>query len=350
MGRSVSARTLGGLLAKLWKALPRVHIDVPQSQRILQDIDFVEVIEAFAIMIHVEKADLRCFLMEVGNGLIDLYKLGVYLKDMEFGLDATFENLKEAAEEFGVEKRGYSPGKTVRGSILAADRDRQEMLYQIVMRCHQHEKQEVHERAGFSREEVGALSRAFDKFSTFAGELDPEDLLKILDGLGILLSSDKEQQQHLLEVLQATSCGDIDTISFNECLHLVRRFFDEAEVQAVLLETSAQEYAELSSEDVEELRKVYHWFADEEVEQQGEFNYFALTKAVRFLGGSALSIAQSAVLDEVFRKYSKPSRTMPAQKTKSWFYLPFPEFLKVTYEVAESREFKPSLGDEDINL
>lgn len=260
--------------------------------------------------------------MEAGSGAIELNTLGAFLKDMEFRFEPSYEHLKKAAGELG-----QAPGGS---STIHVKKE--ENLFQFVERCRNLEKLRVGERACFHREEVMNFWKAFEEFSLF-GELSPEDLPALLDHLGIVSLNDEDQQKHLLDTMRSTGHYHAkDSLAFNECLHLVRRLFDEAEVRAVLLERSAQDLAELSSEDVEELRKVYEMFTEEE-EDQDEFSYFALTKAVRLFGG-ALSIRQSTELENVFRKHAKPSTT-----TKDYGYLPFPEFLKVVHELSTSKEF-----------
>merc|ERR1719487_1748928 len=101
MGRSVPGRTLSELLVKLWNAIPRPHAHLAKNERLLQDMDFTEALEGFGIVLHSEKADLKCFLMEVGHGAVDLRALAAFLKDMEFRFEPSSELMKRAASELG---------------------------------------------------------------------------------------------------------------------------------------------------------------------------------------------------------------------------------------------------------
>jgi hypothetical protein len=306
--------------------MPRSHANVANSERLLQDIDFTEVVEAFGIVRNNELADLRCFLMEAGSKCGDLHALSAFLKDMEFSIDFTFDQLHKAAMELGL---GDQRIETI--TVRSPD-----SLFKIVQRCRNKEKIRCHERAGFNVDEVFEFQKAFDYFAppALGGELHPQDLVSMLSFLGIL-ANQEDNDERFGELAAATECDQREKFSFTECLHAARRLFDEAEVKAVLTERSAQEEADIPLEDVEELRKVYDMYADEE--DQCEFNFFALSKAIRLVMGSSFTPAQTKVLDDIYNLHAKPSKTHRMQSDA--LCLPFPEFLKVVHELSQNDKF-----------
>merc|ERR1712151_725781 len=135
-------------------------------------------------------------------------------------------------------------------------------------------------------------------------------------------------------------CADRDvngTFSFSECLHLIRRFMDRREAQALERANEAANEAGLAPEDVDGLHKVYTSLLEEEAEHGGDFNYYTLIKAMQ-LFGATLTMEQNALLERIFRQHAKPSRLRGSRRRKDLMgmqtlQLPFPQFLTVVGEL-----------------
>jgi len=241
---------------------------------------------------------------------------------MEFSFLPAFEHLRKTATDLGLVTDGTG------GTHIAIKKG--EQLFEMVQRCRDMEKARVYERACFNQEGVVQMAQAFEQFAV-GNEMCIKDLFEMLKNIGVVSPVDEERQAAVLkEILQAAARPDSAHISFAECLHLTRRYFDHIEVQELLQERSAQFLANLTDEEVEDLRKVFDKLLDEE-EEQREFNYPALTKAVR-LFGACLTMSHLRELDVIFRKHAVPSQMM-AQMKEEKLHLLFPEFLRVTFQL-----------------
>lgn len=318
MGRLMTAWKVSNLLDKLWES---AHSDEARNERFLQDLDFIDVVSIFGLVIEHEQLDLRQALAAAGDVPFDITKFHTSLSSIDLSFRLSFDHLRRTAHQMGLLISSHI------GLMLDVSSDTQ--LFELIDQCRKLEKLRAHDRAGFKAEEVEHLSKAYHRFvpnDDAREEINPKDLLSLLDHLHIITNRETpEQYKHLIEVLHNADSDSSGTISFIECLHLVRRLFDEAEVHAVLLERTAQEVADLSWEDVDGLRDMFDSLCEESA-QTKEFDFVALIKAVRLFGGTPNS-EQLVTLERIFKLHALPSRN------EQQFHLTFPDFLRTMGEL-----------------
>jgi len=342
VGHIFQARDLVDLISQHWA-----------RQQIKSDtLDMVDILEIYGIMQAQIKTDIKVLVLETPPGPLDPPLLLSAMKGMSLNLTVSLEQLRRVISELGFVtnqnmRRSSKTKSTIDESEVAMMQSRSEpnassaascteaQMTALVDRLRESEKMRAQERAGFTQDETIYFQKAYDRTSGDLGvsELLPKDLLDVLAELGIVASAESERD-HLEDVMRSVDRDDNGAFSFNECLHLVRRFFDEAEVQAVLGEKAAAEDAGLPEEEVQGLREVFEMLKEEEADQQ-EFNYPALTKAVRLFGGT-LSVVQSNELEKIYQRYAVPSKTCVKRKREKVFQLEFPSFLRIVGELWSS--------------
>lgn len=318
LGRSLGTRDLFALLADFRRqgGLGGVNEDV---------LDFMDIIDIVGYLATMELECLHYSYIEIGG------PCSVSVRTVAAALEAVdIVPHLEPLRRMAVDLRLIEPG----GDNLIKLSSESDFI-QLAALCRQRAKRESYERAGFTHDEVAFFRHAFERYArtkASENELAPPELIKVLDYLNISPSSRTEQD----DLNQMIRCADRDvngTFSFWECLHLVRRFMDKKESVALQHANEAAQEAGLTSQDVDGLHKVYATILDEDTENGGEFNYYALTKAMQLFGAN-LTMEQNAVLEGVFRQHAKPTRRGAPRRRGDLMgvqtlQLPFPQFLTV---------------------
>jgi len=258
------------------------------------DLDFLDIVEIVGHQAQRDHETLRNAYEKL-RGFERSLRLGEVAKTLEpLHLHPRLEQLKRIASDLRILGKGEQEVELTQA----------ELLLKIGEQCRELEKQRVSERAGFSHEQVMYFKDAFEKVAESpGGEVDQEGLCEVLAMIKAL-PEDAEGMLDLEELMKHADTNDNGLWSFDECLHLLRRFYDKEEYAAVVEEHKAAEEAGLSREDHRSLRGLYHKM----LQDDEEFTYYLLTKAIRFLLETSITVEQNAVLQGVFRSYAKPSK------------------------------------------
>jgi len=346
LGRDVQARAAFELVERALELRP------PGAER--QGLDFYDVINVVAHQAGLELEALRrAFELRSSDRPLEFREVAKVLEAV--GVHPRLEQLRRIALDLQLTGSGEL-------NIALSDVGQ---LVRIAERCYELEKQRAHERAGFSHDQVCYFQDAFERVAKSArvSELCKADLLRVLELVGVAPAS-AEERQNLEEMIQLADRDENGTFSFEECLHLLRRYLDETEFAAVLHEVDAAEEAGLSREELTGLRQVYKGLA-EETSGTREFSYAALTQAIQLLGAS-ITMEQNAALERIFRESAEVSKAATSKQRQmvpistEALQLPFPQFLKVIgrlwredfagilqaseRSLLEEREAQPKLG------
>lgn len=289
MGHAVPSRNVFNLIEKVLQekfGIIRQHIE----------LDFSDVLEIVGAQVaHAENLLKGAY--EKFRGLERPVKVTEVGKALEtLNLHPRSEQLRRIAGELHILSKDQS----------SVEFTKADQLFKLTTQSRELEKQRALHRAGYSHEQVAFFMDAFEKVAgDIQGELDKVGLFEVLEMIRAM-PDEPEEVRDLEELMKLADINDNGLWSFDECLHLVRRFHDKEEYNQTLLENAAAKEAELSREELGSLKALFLMLVDEV--GVGEFTYYALTKALRLLVETSITVEQNASLQQVFREHAKPSK------------------------------------------
>jgi len=319
LGRQVSSKNL-------YELLDVVHEGKDGIMR-NYDLDFLDVVDVVGHQVALDQATLRRGILQF-RGLERPPELREVASVLEgVGLHPRLEQLRKLATELKLVSR-------INGTV---EFTHAAQLFRMAECCRMIEKQRFKHRAGFSHDQVCVFQAAFEQVAgSPEGELDKEGLFLVLEEIHAM-PENQEDVQDLEELLVHADRDGNGKYSFEECLHLVRRFHDKEDFNTFVCEIDAAQEVGLNQEELQNLRSLYTTLSEEDVRLQ-EFSYFALTKAVRMILGISITMEKNAALQAVFREHATPSKAPRKRQPPSprvdpsgieSLQLPFPGFLRV---------------------
>jgi len=220
----------------------------------------------------------------------------------------------------------------------------EEEFHAVAMQIIEDEKEIARDRAGLDNAEVQGFRLAFDQRNENAlqpPELGTNELLEVLMVLSIEMpdmsdAHEKNGRATLEEAMRTfphLGKGH-GLLSLPEFLQLVRRTIDDVEVSHLVTKRKVFNESGFADSEIDRFREVYRSLHDED-EDQLEFNFFALKKVVRSIGGN-LDAHEAAQLKEKFRQHAVPSKTR--ERAFQLTFLGFISIMGGYRTLVESRE------------
>jgi Ca2+-binding EF-hand superfamily protein len=139
----------------------------------------------------------------------------------------------------------------------------------FIERYRELEREEFRRRAGFSEEEVEKYLEQFNKYDRDkSGDVSVKELMPLLTVLGHAPKNvmQRDKLNALLREMDEDGSGEI---SFEEFLQLMRRFLDEADIEAQKKERDVVERVGFSTEEVAMWRQIFLKFDQDD---SGEYD------------------------------------------------------------------------------
>jgi len=311
-GRALSAEEILDLLNSL--NLPNWDDSDTDSE-----FDFLDLLELLDMREHTERLYLLSVFRQkfkgAGGGGIrpEIRELAKTLEGVHITLNA--EQVRRTAAEMGLpEFPGY---------VMI---HREAQLFLLAERCRKFEKLRVHERAGFSLEQVQRFQYLYEQIVKRPSRgATLKEMTAIMNRFPIPIEDD-EMKGDLEEIFY---CGrDEGTeLGFWDCLHAARRFQDKKDMNQLALETIAASEVGIPRTELVGFRNFYEKLIEEDNTKESEFTFFTLSKAVRIMGAT-LTMEKNAELEQLFRYYAVQSRL-----TENGLHLSFSQFIRVVGQI-----------------
>lgn len=145
------------------------------------------------------------------------------------------------------------------------------------------EKEQSHERSGFTIQEVDKYNEMFQCFDKDkSGEISRAELFPLIEALGKAprTRTQRDQLGKIIDDIDADGSGEI---SFLEFLRLMRRFMDDADAAAAEKEKSCIAKSGFDERDVSRWRQIFERFANIG-SGDGEIDREEAKKLLQFVG------------------------------------------------------------------
>mmetsp|Transcript_5893 Transcript_5893/g.10518 ORF Transcript_5893/g.10518 Transcript_5893/m.10518 type:complete len:724 (+) Transcript_5893:106-2277(+) len=290
-GRALSAEEIHELL----DSLPNWDASDMDNQ-----LDFLDLLELLDLREHTERIYLRGVFRDkfkgaAGGGIRpELRELAKALEEVHITLNS--EQVRRSAMEMGLPQ---FPG------YLMIHREAQ--LFLLAERCRKFEKLRVHERAGFSLEQVQRFQFLYEQIVRRPSQgATLKEMTAIMIRFPIPIE-DNEMKGDLEEIFY---CGRDDGTELGlwDCLHAARRFQDTKDIDQLSLERDAAIQVGIPQAELVGFRNFYDKLIEEDSTKDGGFTFFILSKAVRIMGAT-LTMEKNKELEQLFKQHASPSHS-----------------------------------------